>query len=243
MFKKDFELLNEAYAKQVNELNMGPGAQTGPSEGLSPEKRVKINKLVKDGVAGVAGVATGAPPAYGIKKQIAVQVPAAGTAPNQPPTTATATGPAAAVPQQAEEREDNENCEECGGMCGAEHEDTDSDSYMAKQLIYRIFKLSAMLYPLMKSGSNIEAWVLSKITNAHDQLNSVFNYKDFDSFKSQIAAMNGIGAVQEETEIDLYNAIITGGDDLLNSLKHKLKKESKETKEKLFLEVLKLLEG
>jgi len=240
MFKRDFELLNEAYAKQVNELNMGPGAQTGPSEGLSPEKKVKINKLVKDGVAGVA---TGIPSTYGMKKQIAVQVPAASTAPNQPAAAATATSPAATVPHQAEEIEDDENCEECGGACGCEQEDTDSDSYMAKQLIYRIFKLSAMLYPLMKSGSNIEAWVLSKITNAHDQLNSVFNYKDFDSFKSQIAAMNGIGAVQEETEIDLYNAIITGGDDLLNSLKHKLKKESKETKEKLFLEVLKLLEG
>jgi len=236
MFKKDFELLNEAYAKQINELNMGPVGQTGPSEGLSPEKRVKINKLVKDGVAGVA---TGTPPAYGMKKQIAVQVPAAGTAPNPPATTTTA----AAVPQQAEEREDDENCEDCGGACGVEQEDTDSDSYMAKQLIYRIFKLSAMLYPLMKAGSNIEAWVLSKITNAHDQLNSVFNYKDFESFKNQIASMNNIGELQEETEIDLYNAIMAGGDNLLDSLKHKLKKESKETKEKLFLEVLKQLEG
>jgi len=241
MVKKDFELLNEAYAKQINELNMGPGAQGGPSEDLSPEKRVKVNKLVKDGVAGVA---TGIPSSSAIKKQIAVQVPTSGTAPNQPATTATVTGPAA-VPQQAEEEEegDDENCEECGGMCDAEHEDADSYSYMAKQLIYRIFKLSAMLYPLMKPGSNIEAWVLSKITNAHDQLNSVFNYKDFESFRNQITAMNDIGGLQEETEIDLYNAIVTGGDHLLDSLKHKLKNESKETKEKLFLEVLKQLEG
>jgi hypothetical protein len=242
MVKKDFELLNEAYAKQINELNMGPGAQGGPSEGLSPEKRVKVNKLVKDGVA------TGVSSSLGIKKQIAVQVPASGTAPNQPATTATVTGPAAAEPQQAEPQQaeqegEDENCEECGGMCDAEHEDADSYSYMAKQLIYRIFKLSAMLYPLMKPGSNIEAWVLSKITNAHDQLNSVFNYKDFESFRNQITAMNDTGGLQEETEIDLYNAIVTGGDHLLDSLKHKLKNESKETKEKLFLEVLKQLEG
>jgi hypothetical protein len=153
-------------------------------------------------------------------------------------TPAASTNPAAPV-----ESEEDENCEECGGMCGCEEEHTDSDAYMAKQLIFRIFKLASMLYPLMRNGSEVEAWVLDKISKAHDNLNSVFGYKDFESFKEKIKMMGGLDVQQEETEIDLYNAINKGGDDLILNLKHVLNRESRETKEKLFLEVIKQLES
>lgn len=235
MFRRDFELLNEAYITKICELNLGPGPQDGPSEGLSPEKRVSVvmpkKKIVKDGVA--SNTAAPLP-----SKAVAVQVPVtAGNAAAQSPAT-----------DEMEEEEENqnqedENCEECGGACGSEVEDTDSDTYMAKQLIYRIFKLSSMLYPLMKSGTKVEAWVLDKISKAHNDLNSVFNYKDFESFKSSIMSMGGIDMQQEETEIDLYNAINKGGDDLINNLKALLKKESRETKEKIFLEVIQQLDS
>ena len=139
-----------------------------------------------------------------------------------------------------------EDCEECGGMCGIEKENTDSDTYMAKQLLFRIFKISSMLYGLMKSGSEVEAWVLSKITNAHDNLASAFNYKDFESFKEKLASISGLGQpvnVTEETEIDLFNAINSGGDALLRLIKLFLAKESKENKEAVLTEVIKMLDS
>lgn len=235
MFKKDYELLNEAYDKRIMELNMGQRVQDGPSEGLSPEKRVKIasKKIVKDGV-----VMKGTPEP--MKRIITAQIPAAG-AQASTQTSQPVAGTQAAAPGQAEETlEDDENCEECGGVCGANHEDTDSDSYMAKQLIYRIFKLSSMLYPLIRSNDKVEAWVLDKISKAHDSLNSVFGYKDFEQFKNTLLAAGGL---QEETEIDLYNAISRGGDSLIDNIKKVLHKESREVKEKLFVEIIKQLDS
>jgi len=237
MFKKDYELLNEAYDKRVMELNMGQRVQDGPSEGLSPEKRIKITakKIVKDGVV-TKGVSEP------MKRMVTAQIPAAaagtqtGTQTNQP-----VTGAQAAAPGQAEETlEDDENCEECGGACGASQEDTDSDAYMAKQLIYRIFKLSSMLYPLIRSNDKVEAWVLDKLSKAHDNLNSAFSYKDFEQFKNTLLAAGGL---QEETEIDLYNAISRGGDSLIDNIKKVLHKESREVKEKLFVEIIKQLDS
>lgn len=139
-----------------------------------------------------------------------------------------------------------EDCEECGGMCGVEKEDPESDSYMAKQLLFRIFKISSMLYGLMKGGSNVEAWVLSKITNAHDNLASAFNYKDFESFKEKLGAMGGLDqpmSVNEETEIDLFNAINSGGDALIKLIRYFLSKESTENKEAVLTEVIKMLDS
>jgi hypothetical protein len=138
---------------------------------------------------------------------------------------------------------DSEGCEECGGACGVEKEDTDSDTYMAKQLCYRIFKLATMMYGLLAKGgcdAKVEAWVLSKITNAHDSLNSVFGYKDFEDFKKSIQSMGGF---YEETELDLYNALNKGGTDLISVIRDVLKRESKETKQQVFAEVIKLLDS
>ena len=234
MFRRDAELITEAYRTRISELNLGQGPQDGPSEGLSPEKRVAVlmpkKKVVKDGV--VSSVAT----PQSLKKTVMIQTPAGSTGPAAPAQQQYAAAPAT-------EAEEDENCEECGGICGSEEEHTDSDAYMAKQLIFRIFKLASMLYPLMRNGTEVEAWVLDKISKAHDNLNSVFGYKDFESFKEKIKMMGGLDVQQEETEIDLYNAINKGGDDLILNLKHVLNRESRETKEKLFLEVIKQLES
>jgi|LauGreDrversion2_6_1035139.scaffolds.fasta_scaffold01082_4 hypothetical protein len=233
MFRRDAELITEAYRTRISELNLGQGPQDGPSEGLSPEKRVAVlmpkKKVVKDGV--VSSVAT----PQTMNKSVMIQTPAGSSNPAAPAQQQHAADPA--------EAEEDENCEECGGACGCEDENTDSDAYMAKQLIFRIFKLASMLYPLMRNGTEIEAWVLDKISKAHDNLNSVFGYKDFENFKEKIKMMGGLNVQQEETEIDLYNAINKGGDDLILNLKHVLNRESRETKEKLFLEVIKQLEG
>lgn len=212
MFRRDFEQLNEAYDQKINEFtgSMGIQGDNSPGAGLSPDK-LKNVKLPQKG------------------QKVLV------TTPINKPGTPNPKGPTITPVE-------DENCEECGGACGMEAEDTDSDTYMAKQLVYRIFKLSTMIYSLMvKAGcdAKVEAWVLDKISKAHDNLNSVFGYKDFEDFKKSVQSMGGL---YEETEIDLYNALNRGGNDLIEALKGVLSKESKETKQQIFAEVIKLLE-
>jgi len=235
MFRKDFELLNEAYSRKINEFtgSMGIQGDNAPGSGLSPDK---IQKISMPG------------------KKVLVTTPINKPGEKNPkPTTITpvgsenceyaAKGCKCGQCSQCSTSKSAEDCEECGGACGIDKEDTDSDTYMAKQLVYRIFKLSSMIYSLMVKGgcdAKIEAWVLDKISKAHDNLNSVFGYKDYEDFKKTIQSMGGI---YEETEIDLYNAISKGGDNLVNALKHVLRKESLETRQQIFAEVIKLLDS
>lgn len=125
--------------------------------------------------------------------------------------------------------------EECEGFDTASY---DSNSKMSRQLLFRIHKLSAMLHDLLNDKDNVEAWVLSKITNAHDQLESAFGYKDYES------ALNSSGflEVDENNEEAIANAINNGSDNILKLLRTTLKKESREVLEKVLLETIILLE-
>jgi hypothetical protein len=235
MFRRDFELLNEAYTKKINEFtgSMGIQGDNAPGSGLTPDKIKNVTMPAK---------------------KVLVTTPINKPGDKTPkPTTITpignedceyaAKGCKCGNCTQCTMNKDSENCEECGGACGVEKEDSDSDTYMAKQLLYRTFKLSSMIYSLMAKGgcdAKVEAWVLDKISKAHDNLNSVFGYKDFEDFKNSISSMGGL---YEETEMDLYNALNSGGDQLIQALKHVLKKESKETKQQVFAEVIKLLDS
>jgi hypothetical protein len=235
MFRKDFELLNEAYTKEIKEFtgSMGIQGDNAPGSGLSPDKIQKVSmpgkKVLVTTPINKPGEknpkATTVTPIKDEDCEYAIKGCKCGGCPQ------------CIVNQKAE------NCEECGGACGVEKEDTDSDTYMAKQLVYRIFKLSSMIYSLMIKGgcdAKVEAWVLDKISKAHDNLNSVFGYKDYEDFKNTIQSMGGI---YEETEMDLYHAISKGGNDLVSALKHVLRKESLETKQQIFAEVIKLLDS
>ena len=224
MFRRDFEQLNEAYNNKINEFtgSMGIQGDNSPGVGLSPDK--------------IQGVKL---PQKGQKVLVTTPINKPGT---QAPKGSTITPIGNETPHN-DSQENGEDCEECGGSCGAETEDTDSETYMAKQLVYRIFKLSTMIYSLMVKGGcdqKVEAWVLDKISKAHDNLNSVFGYKDFEDFKKSVQSMGGL---YEETELDLYNAFNKGGNDLINALKGILSKESKETKQQVFAEVIKLLDS
>ena len=227
MFRRDFEQLNEAYNNKINEFtgSMGIQGDNSPGVGLSPDK--------------IQGVKL---PQKGQKVLVTTPINKPGT---QAPKGSTITPIGNKDPHNdnQENGEDCEDCEECGGSCGSETEDTDSETYMAKQLVYRIFKLSTMIYSLMVKGGcdqRVEAWVLDKISKAHDNLNSVFGYKDFEDFKKSVQSMGGL---YEETELDLYNAFNKGGNDLINALKGILSKESRETKQQVFAEVIKLLDS
>ena len=142
---------------------------------------------------------------------------------------------------ECEANQKSEDCETCQGGEGAMPEDSDNNSTMSRQLLFRIFKLSAMLHKLLENKGDVEAWVLSKITNAHDQLDSVFGYEDYNNAREQMSAM-GMG-LEENNEEELFKAISNGGNQLLTRLKTVLKKESKETLEKVLLETIILLEG
>jgi len=140
--------------------------------------------------------------------------------------------------------------------CGKEHaaksedcEGYDPNSYnsngkMARQLLFRMFKLSAMLHDVLKGKDNVEAWVLSKLTNAHDQLESVFGYEDYEkALNPAHGACGDIGnSLEEANEEDLFAAIAKGGDDIVSSLQKVLRNESKETLEKVLLETILILE-
>jgi len=144
------------------------------------------------------------------------------------------------VPQRDCDGE-SEDCESCDSAMATQDglEDTEKNDYMSKQLLFRIFKLSAMLHDIIRKGGEVEAWVLSKLTNAHDDLESVFDYKDYEAARSQMEMMG----VEENNEEDLYAAIAKGGDSLVNQLRSVLKKESRETLEKVLMETIVLLEN
>ncbi|NBO22957.1 hypothetical protein EBU94_06435, partial [bacterium] len=140
------------------------------------------------------------------------------------------------------------NCPECKGNqsksedCeGYDPSTYDSNGQMSRQLLFRIFKLSAMLHDILNGKDNVEAWVLSKITNAHDQLESVFGYEDYEAAKNP---MHGAcGNLEENNEEELFSAISKGGDALLSQISKVLKRESVENLEKVLLETIILLEN
>lgn len=128
-----------------------------------------------------------------------------------------------------------ENCE-CGGSPTTE----DSNKEMAQRSLFRIFKLSAMLHDILaKSEQDIEPWVAAKINDAHENIESVFGYEDYNAARKAI----DVSELEENNEHELFSAIDKGGHDLISTLKSVLKKESKETLEKILLETIKVLES
>lgn len=133
----------------------------------------------------------------------------------------------------------NAKNEECEGYDSNTH---DSNGEMARQLLFRCAKLSAMLHDILAGKDNIEAWVLSKLTNAHDQLESVFGYEDYESAKNPEHGMCGADNFEESNEEEILQALSTGGDKLLQNIRNVLKRESKEMLEKVLLEAILILE-
>ena len=145
-----------------------------------------------------------------------------------------------------EEQEHYGKSEDCEGYDPASY---DSNGQMAKQLLFRCAKISAMLHDKLAGKDNVEAWVLSKITNAHDHLETVFGYEDYEAAKNPMHGACGddgggdvSGSLEENNEEDLFTAIAQGGDHLLSNLKSVLRKESKENIEKILLETILILE-
>jgi hypothetical protein len=136
---------------------------------------------------------------------------------------------------------DDEACETCEGEMGIpggeEHENAD----MAKQSLYRLVKLSAMLHDLIEGSEHIEPWVLAKIVEAQKGIESVYGYQDYQVFKNKVDS--DLENIEEETEHDLYNSISSGGGSLLSVLKKLLATESKDVIENVLYETITALEA
>jgi len=118
-------------------------------------------------------------------------------------------------------------------------ESDETNAYMAKQQLYRIAKMAYMLHDLICDREELEPWFASKITQAHEQLDSVFGYKDYEQYREEIDSDEEI---EEGTDRDLINSINSGGDTIISQIKKAIRNESKETVEKVLLEVINTLE-
>jgi len=135
--------------------------------------------------------------------------------------------------KNAENMEEHEECEDI-----ANHEETNAD--MTKQSLFRLVKLTAMLHDLICQEQHVEPWVLTKVTEALNHIESVYGYMDYENYKSQVET--DITNIEEETEADLYKTIISGGSRLLAQIKQILATESKENLENLLYETIHILE-
>jgi len=213
MFYKDFHLLNEIYDQKIVNENLGLGPKAD-NEGISPTpiRIVKASIPPKRSCGGDEQEEHCAYAAKGCKCNKCAE---------------------------CEANQTNNKSEDCEGY---DPSTSDSNGEMSRQLLFRIHKISAMLHDILQGKNNIEAWVLSKITNAHDQLDSVFGYEDYEAAKNPQHGMCGADNFEESNEEELYSAIARGGDELIRNLNNALKKESTETVEKVLLETILILE-
>lgn len=136
----------------------------------------------------------------------------------------------------------SEPCGECGTEEDCEgmenHEDTNAG--MVRQSLFRLVKLSAMLHDLVAKHGSAEPWVLSKVTEALNHVESVYGYMDYENYRQQVDT--DIENIEEETEQDLYSSISSGGESIVNKLRTVLSKESREQVESFIYEAITILE-
>lgn len=126
--------------------------------------------------------------------------------------------------------------EECEGLV-----DSESNTAMAKQSVFRLVKLGAMLYDLICKENEIEPWILAKITESLSNIESVYGYKDYEQFKQKVD--NDMLHLGEETETDLYDSITSGGSQILTRIREVLSQESTATIEKVLYDTISILES
>jgi hypothetical protein len=140
---------------------------------------------------------------------------------------------------------EDEDCEECGGTCGEamddDHNEEHENADMAKQSLFRLFKLSAMLHDIIQQGNHVEPWILAKITDAQKSIEAAFSYEDYEQYRSQVDS--DMTNIEEETEKDLYASISSGGSNILSLLRKTLATESKKNVEALLYETIVALEA
>jgi hypothetical protein len=116
----------------------------------------------------------------------------------------------------------------------------DKASNMVKQNLYRITKMSAMLFDKIPDDDNIEPWVADKISKAVDSINSVLGYKDYEDFRRKV---EGDMEIEEKTEQDLYKSIDDGGATLIQKIKDIMSTQPRQKVEDTVYGLIKMLES
>ncbi len=126
-------------------------------------------------------------------------------------------------PEEGEE----ENCEECGDVFDS------GNLEMAKSEIFKIKKAADSLFSLIKCGSKMESWMLSKLVKASDYLCSVNTVLEYDSYEKNVSKpfndfSNDMDLVSKITSM-LNGEGISVNEEVLKRVKFNLKllKESK----------------
>ncbi len=125
-------------------------------------------------------------------------------------------------------------------ITSSEEDYDESNTDMAKQSLYRLVKLAAMLHDLICKETNVEPWLFAKITEALHNIESAYGHKDYEQFKTKVE--HDISNISEETETDLYNTISSGGVMILSKIRHILASESRENLESFLYETINALE-
>jgi len=120
------------------------------------------------------------------------------------------------------------------------HHEVDEPARMAKQELYRIAKMAAMLHEIICDKEELEPWLVDKISRAFEGLNSVFAYKDYQQFRDKIDSEIH---VEEGTEKDLFRQIDVGGTSILSKLRKTLTAESTQAIERFVVEAISTLES
>lgn len=113
-------------------------------------------------------------------------------------------------------------------------------SNMVKQNLYRIAKLSAMLYDIIPHDSEIEPWIADKLSKAAGNINDILSYKDYEEYKNKV--LHDI-ELEEKTEQDLYSSIDDGGEKLLNKIREIMEAQPKERVETAVYSMIQMLEA
>ena len=119
-------------------------------------------------------------------------------------------------------------------------QEIESNAYMAKQQLYRTVKMASMLHDIIRDEEELEPWMAVKITQAFDDLNSIFGYKDYEQFRDKI---NHDLEIEEKTEQDLYKSIEAGGTSIVDKIKRLMQGQPKEKVEDAMYGMIKMLES
>jgi hypothetical protein len=120
------------------------------------------------------------------------------------------------------------------------HEHDEDAARMTKQELFRIAKMAYMLHDIICDSEELKPWLSDKISRAYEGLNSVFAYKDYEKFREEL---EGGAQVEEGTEKDLFDSIMRAGDGIVGQIRKSIQHESSETVEKIFVEVINVLES
>jgi hypothetical protein len=102
---------------------------------------------------------------------------------------------------------------------------------MAKQDLYKTAQQSAKLFKLIHEGEEMEGWVSSKITRAAADIESVYQYLNFEKhFKEQERAIDSNTSLSESTKAEL-RAKLAEAKDKVAKMKKKAAKEKDEKME------------